>query len=260
MSPACRIKSEEGEEVLADGKTSSLHGSVGVKREVVAVARARGPVDIMFPKFGPNKLKPLMLTSSPFILVKSAVKPAWQPQTRKRKRTQKMGGGVGKASSPSPATAVRPPLPSPACRDKDTDEIMGVSYLCTTVPSDHRPHVCETCGKCFRRELHLRTHRSTHRDERPFSCETCGKTFKLKAILNTHMVVHSPNPPQFACEHCDKCFPTRARLNYHQVTHSSEKKFECGVCRKRYKRKPHLAVHLRSHLSNDDAAALACGS
>ncbi|XP_046408160.1 zinc finger protein 282-like [Ischnura elegans] len=129
---------------------------------------------------------------------------------------------------------------------EETD--MGVSFLCKTVSSEHRPHVCETCGKCFRRRLHLRYHRSTHQDERPFACAECGKSFKLKTILTTHMMTHSREPPRFACNLCEKRFPTKARLKYHQVVHSSERNFECCTCQKRYKTKNQLSVHLRTHL------------
>ena len=52
------------------------------------------------------------------------------------------------------------------------------------VHSDHRPYLCDLCGKAFKRPDALRQHKVTHMDktsrEYPFQCNLCNKGFRSK--------------------------------------------------------------------------------
>lgn len=51
-----------------------------------------------------------------------------------------------------------------------------------------RPHVCETCSKCFGTISALSKHvRSVHHKDRPYTCETCFKAFAKKIGLVRHL-------------------------------------------------------------------------
>ncbi|XP_018601042.1 zinc finger and BTB domain-containing protein 16 isoform X2 [Scleropages formosus] len=53
------------------------------------------------------------------------------------------------------------------------------------------PLGCKHCGRYFRDESALRSHRRVHSGEKPYQCERCPKRFSLKHQLDTHHRVHT---------------------------------------------------------------------
>ncbi|KAI8900365.1 hypothetical protein BC833DRAFT_523623, partial [Globomyces pollinis-pini] len=51
----------------------------------------------------------------------------------------------------------------------------------------------------------------------------------------------------FACEHgnCTLKFARKHDLIRHTKVHTNERKFQCGGCSKKFRRKDHLTIHIK---------------
>ncbi|XP_076472721.1 uncharacterized protein LOC143302086 [Babylonia areolata] len=118
---------------------------------------------------------------------------------------------------------------------------------------------CTECSKTFQRRVHYDRHlRDVHGPQlRPHLCDICGKSFKRSDALQQHKVVHTSQANrkyQFHCAKCSKGFRSQAHLREHLTMHSSERPFLCHYCGSSFKtqsvqRKHILSLHVkpRSH-------------
>ncbi|KAM6959400.1 uncharacterized protein FYW47_010820 [Aplochiton taeniatus] len=81
-----------------------------------------------------------------------------------------------------------------------------------------RPHVCNVCGKRFRRGETLRRHDRVHTGEKPHACDVCGKTFREAFHLTKHLTVHS-GQKNYKCNLCGKVFAYAQSLVRHGKLH-----------------------------------------
>ncbi|KAL8611935.1 hypothetical protein ACOMHN_034064 [Nucella lapillus] len=118
---------------------------------------------------------------------------------------------------------------------------------------------CTECSKTFQRRVHYDRHlRDVHGPQlRPHLCDICGKSFKRSDALQQHKLVHMSQASrkyQFHCSKCNKGFRSQAHLREHQTKHSLERPFLCQYCGSSFKtqsvqRKHILSLHVkpRSH-------------
>ena len=92
-------------------------------------------------------------------------------------------------------------------------------------------------------------------------CSDCDKTFKSKSNLNQH-IAYVHRRCSYTCEDCGKCFSLSGyryhRLTAHTANQESRKKFECGVCRKKFLQNKLLKKHMLTHEGEESARHHAC--
>ena len=114
------------------------------------------------------------------------------------------------------------------------------------IHSEHKPHVCSTCGKSFAELEKLLVHVAGHSDAPKYLCTTCDKGFKKQSSLASHQLTHSDDRPH-QCQTCNKPFKTAAALGHHQLTHSNERPHKCDKCSKTFKTSSTLGHHALTH-------------
>ncbi|XP_055374802.1 zinc finger protein 98-like [Condylostylus longicornis] len=134
---------------------------------------------------------------------------------------------------------------------------------------------CEICGKNFKQKVHYNIHMMNHTNERNYECSECEKKFKTKSDLRIHFQIHT-GERRYVCDICNKAYRAHSHMKNHRYTHF-EKQLECQICKQKYispatlkthiktihemttpqhecvqchkkfKRKHHLQVHLKTH-------------
>uniref|UniRef100_A0A667ZDH0 C2H2-type domain-containing protein n=1 Tax=Myripristis murdjan TaxID=586833 RepID=A0A667ZDH0_9TELE len=119
-------------------------------------------------------------------------------------------------------------------------------------------HVCEFCGKNFRRQVDLSVHVRCHTGEKPFACKVCGKGFSRKGNMEIHMRTHTGEKP-YRCGVCGKCFNIASSMIRHSRTHSGEKPYSCQFCFKGFTNSSDMKIHMRTHTGEKPYTCPICG-
>ena len=119
-------------------------------------------------------------------------------------------------------------------------------------------HVCEHCGKEFRKKSVWIIHVRTHTGERPYSCDQCEYKSARKSHLTLHIRTHTGEKP-FSCSVCGKSFAQSATLKRHHLSHTGDKQHKCDLCGKMFGRKGNLTQHLRTHTGDKPYGCDMCG-
>lgn len=106
-------------------------------------------------------------------------------------------------------------------------------------------HVCDVCGRGFRRKSMLVYHKWSHSDEPKFKCETCGKAFQHPNGLYFHRRWHTDLRP-FSCPVCPKAFLDKFGLERHLRCHTGEKPYRCQLCDRAFSQSNSLKGHIQS--------------
>ncbi|XP_074164627.1 uncharacterized protein LOC141565459 [Sminthopsis crassicaudata] len=114
-----------------------------------------------------------------------------------------------------------------------------------------RPHVCQTCGKGFRKPNLLSKHKVIHRQEKPYICQECGMAFIQLLRLKRHQQTHSGERP-FYCDECGGTFTRLSSLQRHQRIHTGEKPYSCVYCGHSFTESGTMRRHERTHKVGKD--------
>lgn len=112
----------------------------------------------------------------------------------------------------------------------------------------NKSHLCDLCGKGFKKQFDLQLHTEMAHNYDPVICEICKHSFKNQQLLKKHHL--RSHKYQFTCEHCGKEFATRARMKRHVLTAhvpETEKPFICDLCGKGFSWKKRLETHRAIH-------------
>lgn len=110
---------------------------------------------------------------------------------------------------------------------------------------------CLECDDRFSRSKDFFEHSvDVHGNNKPFCCSKCEfKTVNVKR-LTRHGEIHlSESTKCFVCDKCRKRFRRRAHLDIHLLTHTGERPFACDLCDYTATRQHCLTAHKRTHTS-----------
>lgn len=105
--------------------------------------------------------------------------------------------------------------------------------------------MCEVCNKQFRRKHSFVEHQFIHTGEKPFACNVCNTSYSRRGSLNRHLKTHRYN--QFKCDICYKDYSSDRTLKRHLLTHAKMKQYICDICNKMFVIKKYLIDHLKQH-------------
>ncbi|XP_050094452.1 uncharacterized protein LOC126577084 [Anopheles aquasalis] len=108
-------------------------------------------------------------------------------------------------------------------------------------------HVCPTCCKSYDTQTKLNWHRFQRFVPRQYNCKHCDLQFAKWPLLQVHVATdHLGKPPSFPCAKCGKEFINRSRLKAHEKVHEDVKQFVCDECGDRFRHKGLLVRHRRA--------------
>ncbi|XP_063816538.1 zinc finger protein 335 isoform X2 [Pseudophryne corroboree] len=112
-----------------------------------------------------------------------------------------------------------------------------------TVKSTSYP--CPVCNRVYNMQKRLTQHMKTHSSEKPHMCDKCGKAFKKRYTFKMHLLthLHCVDENRYKCEFCEYMCEDRKQLLSHQLTHMNDKPFECNQCKYHTFRQDFLLSH-----------------
>lgn len=113
-----------------------------------------------------------------------------------------------------------------------------------------RKYVCELCFDVFHATKDLNEHVGLNHVDKVISCKKCGKKMHSVDQLRKHLLKgHSTEKP-YECKVCKLSFRKSHSLKIHQVIHTGVKAFSCNICRESFARRHNLMRHVKTVHSN----------
>ncbi|XP_057686379.1 zinc finger protein 335 isoform X2 [Corythoichthys intestinalis] len=120
---------------------------------------------------------------------------------------------------------------------------------------------CPVCHKIYPMQKRLTQHLKTHSAEKPHMCDKCGKSFKKRYTFKMHLMTHlqSVGDSKFKCEFCDYICANKKQLLNHQLSHTSDRPFKCDYCKYATSKEEFLVSHLAiKHTGDKPFACTMC--
>ncbi|EDS26325.1 transcription factor grauzone [Culex quinquefasciatus] len=116
-------------------------------------------------------------------------------------------------------------------------------------------HVCDVCARVFRSkqcfETHVQGHLGTRLDNK-VQCSVCSVWLTDKYCLTKHMRRMHVEEIALSCELCGKQVRNQDALNCHVRRAHTESRYECDMCKKKFKRPHHMREHIAIHHTGED--------
>ncbi|XP_014381252.1 zinc finger protein 335 isoform X1 [Alligator sinensis] len=91
---------------------------------------------------------------------------------------------------------------------------------------------CPVCNRVYPMQKRLTQHMKTHSTEKPHMCDKCGKSFKKRYTFKMHLLTHiqAIANRRFKCEFCDYVCEDKKILLNHQLSHVNDRPYKCSFC------------------------------
>uniref|UniRef100_A0A3Q0QZN8 Zinc finger protein 335 n=1 Tax=Amphilophus citrinellus TaxID=61819 RepID=A0A3Q0QZN8_AMPCI len=104
---------------------------------------------------------------------------------------------------------------------------------------------CPVCHRVYPMQKRLTQHLKTHSSEKPHMCDKCGKSFKKRYTFKMHLLTHIQSlEDNFKCEFCDYTCDNKKLLLNHQLSHTNDRPFKCDYCKYSTSKEEFLVSHL----------------
>ncbi|XP_061486683.1 zinc finger protein 335 isoform X2 [Rhineura floridana] len=105
---------------------------------------------------------------------------------------------------------------------------------------------CPVCNRVYPMQKRLTQHMKTHSTEKPHMCDKCGKSFKKRYTFKMHLLTHIQPVAnrRFKCEFCDHVCEDKKLLLKHQLLHIHDKPYRCSLCPYATVREDFLLSHM----------------
>uniref|UniRef100_A0A4W4GDF3 C2H2-type domain-containing protein n=1 Tax=Electrophorus electricus TaxID=8005 RepID=A0A4W4GDF3_ELEEL len=105
---------------------------------------------------------------------------------------------------------------------------------------------CPICHRVYPMQKRLTQHLKTHSTEKPHMCDKCGKSFKKRYTFKMHLLTHIQNcgNSMFKCEFCEITCSDKKQLLNHQLSHTNDKPFKCDYCKYSTSKEDFLVSHI----------------
>ncbi|XP_051965265.1 zinc finger protein 335-like isoform X2 [Xyrauchen texanus] len=133
---------------------------------------------------------------------------------------------------------------------KDVIRHSAVHNKSKTRKTDMVPKVsefpCPICHRVYPMQKRLTQHMKTHSTEKPHMCDKCGKSFKKRYTFKMHLLTHIQNCGNslFKCEFCEITCNDKKNLLNHQLSHTNDKPFKCEDCKYSTSKEDFLVSHI----------------
>ena len=123
--------------------------------------------------------------------------------------------------------------------------------------ANERNFPCEFCQKRFVSKCALKYHSKQHADPTKFYCNLCEHFYPNFKYVK-HMERHAKNGKERReCTFCGKMFDDCYKLKTHMKIHSTEYKYPCDRCDRKFHQKKNLTTHQeRRHFRRDGPTLL----
>uniref|UniRef100_A0A8C5RL01 Uncharacterized protein n=1 Tax=Laticauda laticaudata TaxID=8630 RepID=A0A8C5RL01_LATLA len=122
----------------------------------------------------------------------------------------------------------------------------------------NKPFKCTECGKNFKWNCLLISHKRIHTGDKPYKCTECGKSFNKNCFLIYHKRIHTGEKP-YKCTECEKAFSRRSTLTLHKKIHTGEEGYNCTECKMMFRKRSQLISHKRIHTGEKPYKCIECG-
>ncbi|NWJ12192.1 ZN335 protein, partial [Crypturellus undulatus] len=105
---------------------------------------------------------------------------------------------------------------------------------------------CPVCNRVYPMQKRLTQHMKTHSTEKPHMCDKCGKSFKKRYTFKMHLLTHiqAIANRRFKCEFCEYVCEDKKILLNHQLSHMNDKPYKCSFCKYSTFREDFLVSHM----------------
>ncbi|NXN15481.1 ZN335 protein, partial [Indicator maculatus] len=126
--------------------------------------------------------------------------------------------------------------------NRDSNLILMVSLQ----PPKMNSFPCPVCNRIYPMQKRLTQHMKTHSTEKPHMCDKCGKSFKKRYTFKMHLLTHiqAIANRRFKCEFCDYVCEDKKVLLNHQLSHMNDKPYKCSFCKYSTFREDFLVSHM----------------